>query len=120
MRGGVFDARHQVFRRFGARRFRRHQAEHDHFVVGYSLQWVKRAGALVVVFQQESIRFDAFKYRLCNQIVATFDQPTAALVAPSEVEAEGNIGVAAHDGVVHDQRCPGQSHILADFCRKNL
>ena len=42
-----------------------------------------------------------FKDLTCNQVVTTLGQPPAALVAPSEVEAESHFWKTTHHRIVH-------------------
>ena len=56
---------------------------------------------MIVIFQQEALGVNTLENRPGNEVVATFDQPTAALIASSQMKAKGNPGEVPHNGIVH-------------------
>ncbi len=80
---------------------RGHQSQNDGLVLGYLPEGLEGSRTLVVVLEKEALRANTLKEALCQESVIALGQPTAALVAPSQVKAEGHLREAAHDGVVH-------------------
>ena len=78
----------------------RHQAEHHGAVVGDVLQRREAARTLVVVFEQEATEVGAAEDLLRDRVVAAAGVVLALVVAPAEVDAEGDAGMVADHGVV--------------------
>ncbi len=97
----------QIIDCFQSGMFGSNQTEHNHLVRRHRLQRQEGPGTLVIILQQKSLGVYTLKYRLGDEIVTTFDQPTAALVASSKMKAERHLGEAIHDGIVHFDP-PGQ------------
>ncbi len=81
------------------------------FALGHKPQRLKGAGALVVVFEQESINGQFVEQTFRNGVVATFSVPVTAIVAAAEMDGESDAGLAGgrEAGVVGVER--GGQHL---------
>ena len=77
------------------------QPENGNLVSWNLLQGLKGSGTRVVVFEQEPLGADPSKDLFGEKIIASLQQPPAALIAPSEMKAESDVRVIAYHGVVH-------------------
>ena len=77
------------------------QTENDDFVVWNFFQRLKGSGTRVVVFQQKSLGADAPKDLSCEKVIASLQQPPAALITPSEMKPKSDLRTLAHHGVIH-------------------
>ena len=94
----------EVFRRLNLWPLGADQSEDHHLVVWNVPERCKRARPIVVVFQEKPRCTDALKNRPGNWLIVSLDEPTAFLVATTEVDGEGHIGKSRHDGVVELDR----------------
>src|SRR6266702_4008633 len=94
------DATNEVFRRLRLWPLGADQSEDHRLVVRDVPEGCKRARPIVVVFEEKSRCTDALENRPGNWLIVAFDEPTAFLVATTEVDGEGHVGKSGHDGVV--------------------
>src|SRR5262245_3491126 len=94
------DATNEVFRRLRLRPLGANQSKDHRLVVGDVPQRCKRARALIVVFEEKPRCTDALENRPGNWLIVARDEPTALLVAATEMDGEGEVGESRHDGVV--------------------
>jgi hypothetical protein len=76
------------------------QAEHDKFVFGYVLERRERARAIIVVLEQESLYLQPREERTTDRFVTSLGEPTAALIAASEMERESDTTKSSDDRIV--------------------
>src|SRR6059058_1618247 len=98
--GCLRDAADEVFRRLHLRPLGADQSEDHHLVVRDVPERCERARPIIVVFEQKPCCSDALENRPGNRLIVAFDQPTAFLVATTEVDGEGHTGKSRYDGVV--------------------
>src|SRR5262249_15212407 len=101
------DATDEVFRRLHLRPLGADQPEDHHLVIRDMPERCKRARPIVVVFEEKPRCTDALENRPGNRLLVALDEPTAFLVATTEVDSEGHVGKSRHDGVV-DLNAPAQ------------
>ncbi len=77
------------------------QPENGNLVYWNVLQGLKGSGTRVIVFEQEPLGPDPSEDLFGEKIIASLQQPPAALIAPSEMKAESDVRVIAYHGVVH-------------------
>jgi len=94
------DATNEVFRRLRLRPLGADQSENHRLVVRDVPQRCKRARPLIVVFEEKPRCTDALENRPGNRLIVARDEPTALLVATTEMDGEGDVGKSRHDGVV--------------------
>src|SRR6516225_2172146 len=96
----LHDATNEVFGRFHLRPLGADQSE-DHYLIIWDVpEGCKRARPIVVVFEEKPRCTDALENRSGDWLIVAFDEPTAFLVATTEVDGEGHVGKTRHDGVV--------------------
>src|SRR5436309_7412378 len=83
------------------RRLRRDEAEDHRLVLRDLPQRVERAGALVIVLEEETLGADVAEDRARDRVVRPGREPAASLVPAAEVEAEGDARMTADHRVVH-------------------
>src|SRR5215213_6120543 len=91
--GGLPDAGLQFLRGLAPTRFRGHEAEDGDLVVGHVGERLEAAGALVVVLEHQPLGADTAEDPARQRLIGAGDQPAATLIAPAEVEGEGDAGV---------------------------
>jgi hypothetical protein len=97
---GFADTFRQGFDGFQIRFLGCHQAENDELIVRHIAQRLKRAGAVIVILQQQALGFDAAEQLAADSVVTSSGKPPARLVAASHVKSKGDIGKSSHHGVV--------------------
>src|SRR5262249_7359994 len=88
------------FRRLRLRPLGADQSEDHRLVVWDVPQRCKRARPIIVVFEQKPRCTDALENRPRNRLIVARDEPTAFLVATTEMDGEGDAGKSRHDSVV--------------------
>ncbi len=76
------------------------QPENGNLVSRNFLQGLKGSRTQVIVFEQETLGADPSKDLFGEIIVTSLQQPPAALITPSEMKAESDLGVIAYHGVI--------------------
>src|SRR6266581_2101587 len=94
------DATNEIFRRLRLPPLGADQSENHRLVVWDVPQRCKRARPLIVVFEEKPRCTDALENRPGNWLIVTRDEPTAFLVATTEMDGEGHVRKSRHDGVV--------------------
>src|SRR5262245_40808495 len=94
------DATDEVFQRLDLRPLGADQSEDHHLFVRDMSERFERARPIVVVFEEKPRCSDALENRPGDRLIIAFDEPTAFLVATTEVDGEGHAGKSRHDGVV--------------------
>src|SRR5215831_9468724 len=94
------DATNEVFRRLHLRPLGADQSEDHQLFVWDVPERCKRARPIIVVFEEKPHRTDALEKRPGNWLIVARDEPTAFLVATTEMDGEGHVGKSRHDGVV--------------------
>jgi hypothetical protein len=94
------DAPAQVIHALKSAFFSGDQAEQDEFVFGYVLERRKRARAIVVVFEQESLYLEPLEEPATDRFVTSLGEPPAALIAASEMERESDTRQSSDDRIV--------------------
>src|SRR5439155_2725309 len=98
---GGADARRETLDGLQPRRLRREEAEDHGLVLRDLRECVERAGALVVVLEEETLGTDAAEDRARDRVVGAGREPAASLVPPADMEAEGDARMIADHRVVH-------------------
>jgi hypothetical protein len=94
------DATDEVFRRFHLQPFGTDQSE-DHYLIIWDVsERFKRARPIVIVFEEKPGCTGALENRPGDWLIVAFDEPTAFLVAATEVDGEGHAIKSGHNGVV--------------------
>src|SRR5262252_7002128 len=94
------NATNEVFQRLRLPPLGADQSENHRLVVWDVPQRCKRARPLIVVFEEKPCCTDALENRPGNRLIVARDEPTALLVATTEMDGEGHVGKSRHDGVV--------------------
>lgn len=94
------DARFQFAGLLQLSLFRRDESQDDELVLCDRLQRFEVPRAAIVVLQQETPGLEPPEKRVRDRLVSSFGQPPAALISPSEMEAEGDLRKAVHDRVI--------------------
>src|SRR5215831_16581791 len=94
------NATNEVFRRLRLPPLGADQSEDHRFVVRDVPQRCKRPRSLIVVFEEKPRCTDALENRPGDWLIVARDEPTAFLVATTEMDGEGHVGKSRHDGVV--------------------
>ena len=94
------DATNEVFRCLRLWPLGADQSEDHRLVVWDVPERCKRARPIVVVFEEKPRCTDAPENRPGNWLIVALDEPTAFLVASTEMDSEGHVGKSRHDGVV--------------------
>src|SRR5262252_7095587 len=94
------NATNEVFRRLRLPPLGADQSEDHRFVVRDVPQRCKRPRSLIVVFEEKPRCTDALENRPGDWLIVARDEPTAFLVATTEVDGEGHVGKTRHHGVV--------------------
>jgi hypothetical protein len=90
--GGGVDAALEVVGVFQLATLGRDQPQHDHLAGRDEPQRLETAGALVVVFQEESVHGQAAEQRLGDEVVAARGGPGGAEVAAAQMRGDGQPG----------------------------
>ena len=85
---------------FHLRSLCRDQSQNHKLILRHVFQWLKGAGARIVVFQQYSLCFELVKKLAADRFIASLRQPPTALVAASDVKSKSHIGKSGYDRVV--------------------
>src|SRR5262249_56472291 len=96
----LHDATNEVFGRFHLRALGADQSEDHCLIIGDVPERCKRAGPIVVVFEEKPRCADALENRSGDWLIVAFDKPTAFLVATTKVDGKGHVGKTRQDGVV--------------------
>jgi polyphosphate kinase 2 (PPK2 family) len=95
--GRLVDAGDEVVDRFEVGELARHQAEHDHLVVGHVGQRLERARPLVVVLEQEHVEVArAAEHLVRSELITAGRDPLALVVPLADVQAERDAGDVGH------------------------
>ena len=99
---GFVDASGKLIGIFHSRDFGADEAENDGFAFGKEAQRFERAGAVVVVFEEEPVDVERGEHFLSDRVVAAFGVPVAAIVAAAKMDGERDSGTArgAKAGIV--------------------
>src|SRR6266849_6171956 len=101
---GFLDAPAQFVERFQPGLLGCQQTKHHKAIFRHMSQWFKASRALIVVFEQEALKAGLSKYAR-NGFIVTTGIELALVVTPADVNAKGDAGMIANDGIVHLNTC---------------
>ena len=78
----------------------RNQSQDNKPIIRDIFQRLNGSRAIIIVLKQEALRFYGPEKLTADRFVSSLRQPTAALIAASDVKTEGYSGEALHDGVI--------------------
>ena len=85
---------------FHLRSLCRDKSQNHKLILRHVFQWLKGAGARIVVFQQYSLCVELVKKRAADRFISSLRQPPTALVTASDVKSKSHIGESGYDRVV--------------------